>query len=77
MGSRHLLQFVTVYATPAGLCTQVSTPNRSVFEKFDTAGALRVRSEFDNQIVARDYHLIVRMLWNAVLPHCYAPLPPL
>jgi hypothetical protein len=41
-----------------------------VFQKFDTAGALRVRSEFDNQIVARDYHLIVRI----VLECCAAAL---
>ena len=33
-------------------------PSRSVFTKYDTSGATRVRSEFENLVAARDYHLI-------------------
>lgn len=46
--------------------------NRSVLQKYDTSGALRVRSEFENQITARDYNLIVR-LFSATLWSCLPP----
>jgi len=35
-----------------------SNSSRSMLERFDDAGQLRVRSEFDNNAVPRDWHLI-------------------